>query len=215
MLAVCALSMVIEMLLHMHPSAFRLLLAVSLTLPFFLPFSSLFDLVLFVACSLLSCFLAFLQGDLLVSSDSDGVVRVWDIRRGQQRLEVATSAAHIPAHATVFDPSSHVLVVASEDSTIKVYALFVGQFSLPCHLVLPVPSWFSFFCAVTMRTLVNLWVSFAVIKRAFMLCVLIFKASSSSLVEQIVHSDCGHRDHTSAVHCSFAVDFFISLFCNF
>lgn len=61
----------------------------------------------------------FLQCDRIVSSDSDGMTRVWDIRMVKEVC--AFDSGMNSANCAIFDKSGQFVYVASEDTTIKVF----------------------------------------------------------------------------------------------
>jgi len=66
-----------------------------------------------------------MKGDTIASSDSDGVVKLWDVRMVQERLEIVTSDQ--PANATAFDRSGTILAIGSEDGNIYVHKADTGD----------------------------------------------------------------------------------------
>jgi WD40 repeat protein len=62
------------------------------------------------------------QGDDLVSSDSDGVVKVWDVRMVRERATIRNPAGRYPATRAGFDRSGKVVAVGYEDCVIRTYA---------------------------------------------------------------------------------------------
>lgn len=66
-----------------------------------------------------------MRGDTIASSDSDGVVKVWDVRMVQERLEIRTSDT--PANASAFDRSGALLAIGSEDGNIYLHKVDTGD----------------------------------------------------------------------------------------
>jgi WD40 repeat protein len=80
-----------------------------------------------------------LQGDLVVSGDSDGVVKLWDIRMVQERQSINTvvdivsnntggavlagELSRVPVNAVTFDVSGERVIVASDSGHVLTYGL--------------------------------------------------------------------------------------------
>jgi WD40 repeat protein len=62
-----------------------------------------------------------IRGDSIASCDSDGMVRIWDVRMVKEIMNFDTGLAS--ANNAVFDKSCSYVFVASEDSSVKVYNL--------------------------------------------------------------------------------------------
>ena len=62
-----------------------------------------------------------IRGDSIVSTDSDGMVRVWDVRMVKEICNFDTGLAS--ANNAIFDKSCTYVFAASEDSSVKVYNL--------------------------------------------------------------------------------------------
>ena len=60
-----------------------------------------------------------MHGDLIVSTDADGAVRVWDIRKVAELA--AISASQHPCNTAAFDLSGRVVAVACDDSVVRCY----------------------------------------------------------------------------------------------
>lgn len=66
-----------------------------------------------------------MRGDIIASSDSDGVVKVWDVRMVQERLEIQTTDT--PANASTFDRSGTLVAIGSEDGNIYIHKVDSGE----------------------------------------------------------------------------------------
>lgn len=62
---------------------------------------------------------------MVVSSDSDGITKVWDVRMVKEVHQFDSGMTS--ANCAVFDRSGTNLYVASEDSTIKVFNTVTGE----------------------------------------------------------------------------------------
>merc|ERR1712018_197933 len=60
-----------------------------------------------------------MKGDTIVSCDSDGIVKLWDVRVVSEYLQIDTGQH--PANAAAFDRSGKVLAIASGDASIKTF----------------------------------------------------------------------------------------------
>ncbi|TFK13518.1 proteasome subunit beta type-2 [Platysternon megacephalum] len=68
-----------------------------------------------------------MKGDTIASCDSYGVMKFWDVRRVTPMVSI--DAGPHPGNQVVFDPSGHVVALASNDGTVKTLALNSGQLS--------------------------------------------------------------------------------------
>jgi len=59
------------------------------------------------------------RGDCVVSTDADGVVKLWDIRMVHERLHI-NSGEHAVNQAK-FDPSGTMLAVGSDEGVVKLF----------------------------------------------------------------------------------------------
>ncbi|XP_070588317.1 sperm-associated antigen 16 protein isoform X23 [Erythrolamprus reginae] len=66
-------------------------------------------------------------GDTIVSCDSYGVLKLWDVRKGIPMVSI--DAGPHPGNQVAFDPSGHIVAVASNDGTVKTLELKSGQLS--------------------------------------------------------------------------------------
>lgn len=65
------------------------------------------------------------KGDKIVSADSDGITRIWDVRMVK---EVAKFDSGLnSANCAIFDKSGTFVYVASDDATIKVFNVATGE----------------------------------------------------------------------------------------
>jgi WD40 repeat protein len=64
------------------------------------------------------------QGDTIASADSDGVVKLWDVRMVTERLGIAVPGRGGPVNDVKFDRSGKTVLAACDDSTIKVFDAF-------------------------------------------------------------------------------------------
>ena len=62
-----------------------------------------------------------IRGDSIASCDSDGMVRIWDVRMVKEIMNFDTGLAS--ANNAIFDKRCTYAFVASEDSSVKVYNL--------------------------------------------------------------------------------------------
>merc|ERR1711976_540858 len=60
-----------------------------------------------------------LKGDTISSCDSDGIVKLWDVRVVSEYLQI--DSGHHPANASTFDRSGKVLTIASGDASVKIF----------------------------------------------------------------------------------------------
>merc|ERR1711934_1170090 len=58
-------------------------------------------------------------GDCVMSSDADGVVKLWDVRMVHERMHIETGEHGI--NQAIFDPSGETIACASDDGTIRCY----------------------------------------------------------------------------------------------
>lgn len=65
------------------------------------------------------------QGDKVVSSDCDGITKVWDVRMVKE--ERSFDSGLTSANCAIFDKACQSVYVASEDSSIKVFSLSSGE----------------------------------------------------------------------------------------
>lgn len=65
------------------------------------------------------------MGDHIVSCDSDGITKVWDIRMVKEVHSFDSGLNS--ANSAIFDKSSTMVFVASDDSTIKVFNTVSGE----------------------------------------------------------------------------------------
>jgi sperm-associated antigen 16 protein len=65
------------------------------------------------------------QGDKIVTSDCDGITKVWDIRMVKEEIQFDSGLSS--ANSAIFDKSGSNVFVASEDHTIKVFSLATGN----------------------------------------------------------------------------------------
>lgn len=65
------------------------------------------------------------RGDRIASCDSDGMVRVWDVRMVKEEASFDTGLAS--ANNAVFDKSGQYLFVASEDTSVKAFNLLTKE----------------------------------------------------------------------------------------
>ncbi|XP_070588307.1 sperm-associated antigen 16 protein isoform X14 [Erythrolamprus reginae] len=68
-----------------------------------------------------------MKGDTIVSCDSYGVLKLWDVRKGIPMVSI--DAGPHPGNQVAFDPSGHIVAVASNDGTVKTLELKSGQLS--------------------------------------------------------------------------------------
>jgi len=68
---------------------------------------------------------ATLRGDLLASCDSDGMVKVWDIRMIKEKGQM--DSGPYAANSCAFDKSGQVLAVACDDGILKLYSEADGR----------------------------------------------------------------------------------------
>jgi WD40 repeat protein len=54
---------------------------------------------------------------MVLSTDADGIVKVWDIRMVSERASIDTG--NFAAYKAVFDPSGSFVVVPTEESVVK------------------------------------------------------------------------------------------------
>ena len=66
-----------------------------------------------------------IRGDNIVSTDSDGMVRVWDVRMVKEINNFDTGLAS--ANNAILDKSCTYVFAASEDSSVKVYNLLTKE----------------------------------------------------------------------------------------
>lgn len=59
------------------------------------------------------------RGDLIVSGDSDGINKVWDIRMVKEACQFDSGLSS--SNCAIFDKSNKYVIVANEDSTIKMF----------------------------------------------------------------------------------------------
>ena len=59
------------------------------------------------------------RGDMIVSGDCDGINKVWDIRMVKEACQLDSGLSS--SNCAIFDKSSQYVVVANEDSTIKMF----------------------------------------------------------------------------------------------
>jgi len=55
------------------------------------------------------------KGDVIASCDSDGVVKLWDVKMVRERTQF--DSGQLPANVSIFDKSGSILVVGSEDGS--------------------------------------------------------------------------------------------------
>merc|ERR1712072_1242805 len=60
-----------------------------------------------------------IRGDTIASCDSDGIVKLWDVRVVAEYLQIDTGQH--PANSSAFDKSGKVLTIASGDASVKVF----------------------------------------------------------------------------------------------
>ena len=65
------------------------------------------------------------QGDVIVSADADGVVKLWDVRMVAEALSV--DCGPHPANKVSFDKAGETVAVASDDGTVKCFASHDGE----------------------------------------------------------------------------------------
>lgn len=70
-----------------------------------------------------------IRGDSIVSSDSDGVVKIFDVRAAEERLEIATCLPNerIPINQAQFDRSGEVIATASDSGQVQMFASKDGE----------------------------------------------------------------------------------------
>ena len=82
-----------------------------------------------------------MKGDMLASTDADGVVRLWDVRMVAEIAAIA-SGPH-PCNAAAFDASGSSLAVGSDDGIVRFVSTQTcdihHQMSNPNPLPLPLP----------------------------------------------------------------------------
>lgn len=66
-----------------------------------------------------------IRGDKVVSSDCDGITKVWDVRMVKE--ERSFDSGLTSANCAIFDKACQSVYVASEDSSIKVFSLSSGE----------------------------------------------------------------------------------------
>jgi len=66
-----------------------------------------------------------LKGDTLVSCDSYGILKLWDVRTVSPMVSI--DCGPHPANHVSIDPSGQIVAVASNDSTVKMYEIANGQ----------------------------------------------------------------------------------------
>lgn len=62
-----------------------------------------------------------IRADKIVSADSDGITKVWDVRMVKEEMQFDSGLTS--ANSAIFDKSCSSVYVASEDGTIKVFSL--------------------------------------------------------------------------------------------
>lgn len=65
------------------------------------------------------------KGDAIASTDSDGIVKVWDVRMVKEMSEFDCGMAS--ANCASFDASGEMLVIGSEDGSIKLQNITSGE----------------------------------------------------------------------------------------
>ena len=66
-----------------------------------------------------------MTGDTIASTDSDGIVKLWDVRQVQEKLQIETG--NQPVNVSTFDRSGTLLAAGSEDGNIYIYKAETGD----------------------------------------------------------------------------------------
>ena len=62
---------------------------------------------------------------MIISSDSDGIVKIWDVRMVKEISQFDCGMAS--SNDAKFDPSGELAYICSEDSTVKCYNVQTGE----------------------------------------------------------------------------------------
>jgi WD40 repeat protein len=65
------------------------------------------------------------RGDLIVSGDCDGINKVWDIRMVKESRQFDSGLSS--SNCAIFDKSNKFVLVANEDTTIKIFDMTTGE----------------------------------------------------------------------------------------
>jgi len=66
-----------------------------------------------------------IRGDRIVSSDCDGITKIWDVRMVKQEMQFDSGLTS--ANCALFDKSCSYVYVASEDNSIKIFNVLNGE----------------------------------------------------------------------------------------